>query len=151
MEFYWEIVLKDGTIYLIPPNAVDKVKTWMADKAPILLKSAAIPYSEIKIFRPTSKMYSNQPLLEEAAGAFKSPMYTADGSIQAAWVKKSVSQREYASYYSKMFSYHKLSDDGQYVVIAFSLPVHDIDLNRVERCSDEEAEMLNKQRYPHET
>lgn len=146
MDFYWQLTQKDGTTILIPPEAVERVQHWMSAKEPILLKSAVIPYSEVKGFEATSKAYSNVPLLEEAAAAFKEPIFTEDGSMQARWVKKAVTQREYQNYFSKIPSYHKLDEDGARVWVAFLIAVHDIDHTRVDNCTDAESERLDATR-----
>lgn len=144
MNYYWELICRDDTRYEIPPEAVEVVKRRMANKDAINLSSATIPYSEIKQFRVTDKRYAQQPLLEAAAHAFNEPMYNQDGSVIAKWVKKNVPQREYNKHYSHIQAYRRLGDTGSMVTVAFFLPVHDIDTNKVDYCTDDEIATLTR-------
>ena len=141
-EHYWELVTKDDVKYDIPPAAVPTVNKRMAAHDPIELRSATIPYSEIKHFRISSKPFGTQPLLEAAAQAFREPMFNEDGSMQARWVKKQVSQREYTKFYANIPAYRRLDEGGGMVTIAFVLPVHQINLERVEYCTEQELTVL---------
>lgn len=149
MEYYWELLTKEGVSIYIPPESVAKVNKHMADGTPIVTRSMTVPVDQVKAFRVTNKLYSSQPLLDAAAQAFKEPVYNDDGSIVCRWVKKSVTSREYATHFSKIPSYHKLSDNGAHVWVAMLSPVHDIDLNRVEYCTEEENVRLDRERTSH--
>lgn len=142
MEYYWELITKDDSHYDIPPQAVEVVKRRMDNHDPINLSTASIPYSEIKNFRITSRQYG-QPLLEAAARAFNEPMLNEDGSMVVRWVKKTVPQREYAKHYSHVPSYRSLDSDGNMVTIAFRLAIHEIDVNKVTYCTDDELITLS--------
>lgn len=146
MEYYWELEQFDGTVTTIPPNAVERVKTWLANNQPIQLKSAVIPANQVKGFRATSRTFSSQPLLDAAAQAFREPVLNEDGSVICQWVKRSVTQREWSSNYSKIPGYKKLGDDGTHVLMAIFLPVEAIDTYKVQYCTDEESERLNRER-----
>ena len=138
MEFFWEIVEHDGTITKIPPDKVEVVQRRWDNKEPIHATTRSIPASQIKKFRITGEPYSSQPLLEEAARAFNEPIETEDG-IQVKWVKKFVPQQ------SKLLatpSYRSLGQENGMTVVAFRLPVHLIDLNKVTVCTDDEVNSL---------
>lgn len=144
MEYYWELVTKDDSRYEIPPEAVEVVQRRMGNKDPINLSTATIPFSEIKHFRITDKAHTNQPLLEAAAQAFNEPIFNEDGSMVVRWVKKNVPNREYAKHYSHIPAYRRLGDDGNMVTVAFLLAVHDIDVNKVTDCTENEVRELER-------
>ena len=144
MQFVWELVQHDGTTIDIPPSAVDVVKRRMESGEPINTSAMVIPANQIKAFRITERRYGQQPLLEAAAQAFNEPMYTDDGAILAKWVKKPVPQRDYAKLYSAVPAYRKLATDGGMVVVAFILPIHEIDLDKVQECTESEVESLTR-------
>lgn len=146
-EYYWELVLRDGTKYDIPPAAVPVVKRRMEAHDPINLKTASIPYAQIEHFRITSKAFDTQPLLEAASQAFNEPIYTEDGSIQARWVKKLVTQREYSKAYTH--GYRRLGDENGMVVVAWRQPLHSIDNSVTQDCDEGEVQKLesNQNKY----
>jgi hypothetical protein len=149
MEYYWELVLKDGTRYEIPPSAVETVRDRMGAREPVNLKSAVIPYSEIGAFRKTNKAVSTQPLLEEAAQAFRQPITTEiemngklyDG-VEARWVKKEVTSREWSRFYAPS-GYRQLDESGGMVTVAFRLPTHLIDQRLLMYCTAQEVAQLD--------
>lgn len=150
MEYYWELVLKDGTKYEIPPKAVELVRKKMTAKEPINMRSAVIPFSEVKDFRQTEKRADLPPLIDDVARAFNEPQYTERvehgikyTGVKAAWVKKRVTQERWNNYYSKTMDKRIGEEDGM-VVIAFVLPIHSIDFNEVQYCTQEEVEKLDK-------
>lgn len=149
MEYYWELLTKDGSSIIIPPQSVSKVNKHMAEGTAIVTKAMTIPADQVKSFHVSNRLYSSQPLLDAAAQAFKEPIFNEDGSMVAVWVKKPVTNREYASHYSKIPSYRKLSDDGSHVWIALFLPVHDVDLDKVQYCTEEETTKLERERKAH--
>lgn len=152
MEYYWELILKDGDIIEVSPPAVPVIQKRISNKDPVNLRTRVIPFSEIKEFRLTSKPFGQQPLLEAAAQAFNEPMYFemetpygyTEQVMEAKWVKKRVTQQEYTTYYGKSPGYQKVGDDNGLVWVGFRLPVHDIDVNRVDYCSPEEEKRLTK-------
>lgn len=139
--FYWELILKDGTRYEIPPAGVAVVDRRMKDRDAVKLNTATVPYSEIKYFRQTNKPYG-QDLLDAAAQAFDEPVENRDGSMVIQWVKKPVTQREYATYYSSIPAYHKVGTENSMVMVAFRLPIHQIDTSLVQPCSPDEISRL---------
>jgi hypothetical protein len=154
MEYYWEIILRDGTTYEIKPQVVDLVRKRMAEKMPINLRSATIIPSDIVKFRQTDKPANQPPLLEEAAQAFREPIYTETivdyggepykyTGVQARWVKKRVTQAQWQNYHSKTMD-KRLDDEDGMVVIAYVLPVHSIDLNEVQYCTEDEVAKLSR-------
>lgn len=147
-NYYWNLTLKDGRVVAIPPKGVPVVQRKMAAREPIVTTDSTIPFSEIKGFDKTSRVYGQQSLLpEEVAQAFDEPIFTkdADGNdmVKARWVKKQVTTQEYAKQYAK--SYRRLeSDEGGMIWVAFALPVHQINLQRVSYCTPEEVRQLQK-------
>lgn len=144
MDYYWEIIQHDGTRTEIPPESVEVVKRRWNNHEPIHTTDESIPASQIKTFRKTAKPFNAQPLLDAAAQAFDEPVLNPNGSIVYKWVKKPVAQNEYAKHFSHLPAYRKLANDSGLVVVAFKLPVHAIDVNKVENCTDEEVLQLNK-------
>lgn len=141
-EYYWELVRRDGTTVDIPPNAVETVQRRWDSKQPIHTTNGSIPYGDIQDFRKTSKLYGQRMLAEQAAQAFDEAIFTEDGSVQARWVKKEVSPHEYQKHYSAIPSYHRLADENEMVWVAFKLAVHDVDLARLQYCTQQEVNKL---------
>lgn len=146
MEWYWNLVLKDGTSIEIPPSFVPVVQKRMANKDAINLKTRSIPYSEIKGFEQSEKPFSQQPLLSEVAQAFNEPVVNPDGSIACQWVKKHVTQDRWNKYYSASGSYKKLGDEGGMVIMAWFQPIHSIDVNKMTICNETETQTLERTR-----
>lgn len=144
MEWYWNLVLKDGTSIEVPPSAAPTIQKRMANKDAINLRTRSIPYSEIKGFEQSDKPFSAQPILSEVAQAFNEPIINPDGSVACQWVKKQVTQDRWHKHYAN--TYYKLADEGGMVVMAWFQPIHDIDVNKMTICTDEEAEKLDRLR-----
>lgn len=149
MVYYWELVEKDGTRHNIPPQAVDVVNKKMVAHDPIPLRTGTVPYAQIEHFRQTNKPYGVK-LLDDASRAFKEPVYqkTVQNGIEYTsvvcdWVKKPVTQREWDSYYAKSPSYRNLGSEGNMVMVAFRVPIHEIDTIATTICTPEEIKKLN--------
>jgi hypothetical protein len=142
VEYYWELILRDGTKYEIPPAAVGTVNKRMGSKEPIFINTATIPFAQVEHFRQTDKVFG-QPLLDAVAQAFKEPVIT-DNGIQARWVKKRVTQRDFNKKFAALPAYRKLEEGNGMVTIAFRLATHDINVNTVDYCTDEEALTLTQ-------
>jgi hypothetical protein len=143
MENYWEIVVRDGSTVEIVPSAVGVIRKRWDEGKPIHLPNQTIPAHQIVDFRETAKPYG-QPLLEAAAQAFNEPMENPDGSTIVRWVKKPVTQRDYTKMYSAIPAYRSLGEDRGMVLVAFRLPIHEIDIQKVSYCTDEEIARLEK-------
>lgn len=144
MNYYWELITRDGTKYDIPPDKVAIVNRRMEAHDPINLSTATVPFAQIDTFRVTERPFNAQPLLDAAARAFNSEQITDDGSIRASWVKKSVTQDKWNRYYSPNPAYRKLGDSGGMVEIAFRLPVHMIDVNNVSYLTADEEVRITR-------
>lgn len=144
MTYYWELIQHDGTRIEIPPELVDVVKRRMTDNLPINTKTMSIPAHQIKTFRITEKPYGTSFLLEEVAHAFNEQIENSDGSMVSRWVKKGVTQDKWNRYYSPNVAYKKLGEEGAMVIVAFFLPIHLIDANLVQYCTDEEVNKINR-------
>jgi hypothetical protein len=90
----------------------------------------------------TSKAFGHQPLLEAAAQAFDEPLINDDGSMICRWVKKQVTNREYNKHYAAVPAYRKLTEQNGLVTVAFFLPIHEADLDKVDYCEDSEVRKL---------
>lgn len=145
MEYLWELVQFDGTRLEVPPATVPIIKKRISEGQAINTKSMVIPVNQIKYFRQTDKPYTVQPLLESAAAAFNEPMVSADGSMQVRWVKRAVTRNKWEKHYSSHTAYRKLQEEGNMVLVAFKLPVHQIDVD-VTTCTDEEIKTLDNKR-----
>jgi hypothetical protein len=144
MDFYWELIQKDGTIIEIPPDAVDVVKRRWEQGLPIHTKhQGSIPPSQISAFRPTEKPATSQPLLEEVAQAFNEPVINDDESIAVKWVKKRVTQNKWDKYYGPT-GYKKLGDENGMVTVAFRLPIHQVDPQLLQYCDESEIRQLER-------
>lgn len=139
MEYYWELMQHDGTRIEIPPSGVEVVKRRMEAGDPIHTRTAVIPVNQIKFFRITDKPFQQERLLEDVARVFRDPQINEDGSISSRWVKKHVTNDRFNRHYSQIPAYRSLGEDNGMVMIAFKLPIHDIDLEHVQYCSDDEV------------
>lgn len=153
-DHYWEMELTTGEVIYVQPDAVRDVNHKMASKMPIPTPTRTIPFSLIRDFRVSDRIYSTQKALEEgAAEAFNEPiLYTVDSGygyteevIAAKWVKKQVTTRKWDTAYSSSNAYRKLAEDSAYVTIAFRLPTHLITGN-VTICTDSEVRQLERRR-----
>lgn len=143
MNHYWELTLRDGTKVQIPPEGVEVVQRRWDQGRPISTRRQVIPPNQIVSFEQTSRVKTDVPLIEAAAQAFKEPMeeeVNGEIVIQARWVKKQVTQREWEKFYSAS-GYKRLPDEGGMVVVAFRLPTHQID-SKVSYCSDSDIKVL---------
>lgn len=148
-QYFWELIQKDGTVIEIPPDAVAVVKRRWEAGLPIHTKySGSIPPTQIAAFRPTDKRANQQPLLEEVARVFNEPVTeereNGEVVVIVKWVKKRVTQQKWEKYYSPS-GYKRLADDmGGMVTIAWRQPVHLIDPQMVEYCSEQEIQQLER-------
>jgi hypothetical protein len=132
----------DGETIPVKPQNVELIKNKLATgEGFINTKTRSIAVKDIKDFRETSKPYSDQKLLESGIQAFGLPEINPDGSIQAKWVKKPVNRREFAKLYSGP-GYRVLSEADNHTWVAFRLPLHVIDYNKVYDCNAMEIQRL---------
>ena len=124
MKYYWELITKEGARLEIRPDQVDKIRKQRAEGVVKTNTLGDIASYQIQHFRPTSKIYNPQPLLEDAAQAFNEPVVREDGSILCRWVKKPVTYAEWAKHHGALPGYRKLKDAGGMMMVAFLLPVH---------------------------
>lgn len=149
MNYYWELRYgdwKDLKRIIIPPSAVDTVKRRWDNGEPIHTTTGSIPANQIKEFEITDKLFNPQPLIEDVARVFNEPVLTEDGSVVARWVKRPVTRQKWEKYYSISQGYRYLDDQNGMVMMAFSLPVHQIDLHNTTYCSQEELIRLTNKR-----
>lgn len=147
MQYFWELTYgdyKNPKTVMIPPDAVAVVKRRWDANQPIHTSAGSIPAREIRGFEMSAQPYSDQRLLESAAQAFREPEFNPDGSMVVEWVKKVIPQPVYQKRYDGIPAYRVLSNVGGLVTMAFRLPIHQIDITKVEYCSVEETTMLTK-------
>lgn len=136
---WWEMEKWDGELIPVKPQNAEFVRQKLATgEGFINTPNRSIAVKDIKDFRETSKPFTDQKLLEGAAQAFNDPQYNEDGSIIAKWVKKPVNRRDYHKQYAAG-SYRLLGEEDNYVWVAFRLPVHQIDYERVYDCTPAEV------------
>jgi hypothetical protein len=140
--YYWEIVDYEGNVTYIPPDAVEKVRKKREAGLPIQTTSGDITPNQIKHFRVSNRPYNQVPLLEAVSEAFNEPLLNEDGSIVYRWVKKLVPSRLYQKHYSALPSYHSLGEQNGMAWIAFKQPVHQVNTNEVEYCTEDEIKRL---------
>lgn len=147
-KYYWNLTLKDGQVIPIPPKGVPIVQKKMELREVIKTPRHRIPFSEIKSFEQSAKVYEGIPLEEEAAKAFNEPMLTSNDegveSIKARWVKKRVTQGEYNNHYSKGQGYTYLSNEDGFVWVAFTVAAHQVDTTKVEYCNSDDVKKLTR-------
>lgn len=141
-QAWWEIEKWDGEIIPVKPQNANTVKAHLAKgEGFINTATRSLAVKDIKDFRETSRPYSDQKLLESGVQAFGLPQLNEDGSIKAKWVKKTVNRREYSKVYSGP-GYRVLSEADNYIWIAFRLPIHAIDYDKVYDCNMMEISRL---------
>lgn len=144
MEFYWIIETWDKEFIKVKPENVELIQGKIDRKENIRTPDQTIIASNIKDFRISAERYIDQKLLQDVAHAFNEPEYNPDGSIICKWVKKAIPRREYNKSYAAIPSYHILDDADSHVWVAFRLPVHQIDYQKVYDCTTEESERMQK-------
>lgn len=144
MANYWLLKLKGGDEIRIKPSLITAVKTYMDSGGIIHTATRSIPVDQITSFEETDIPYIEHKqvgsgLLEDAARAFKQPLYIDDNTIQVKWVKKQVTTRKWNNHYSHIPAYKLIDDDGSHALIRFRLPIHQIN-NSVTECSPDEIQ-----------
>lgn len=147
-QFIWELIQRDGTVLEIPPEAVATVKRRWEAGLPIHTRySGSIPPNQIAAFRPTDKIPSSQRLIEGAAQAFGEPVEATyengEKYIVARWCKKRVTQQKWEKYYAPS-GYKRLAEENGMVTVAFRVPVHQINSDLVQECTEDEIKTLTK-------
>lgn len=149
-EYYWHIELYSGEIVKVKPDAtkIQYIQKLIGQQSgAITTPTRSIVVKDIKDFRLSDEPYTDQKLIEDAAQAFKEPIITEE-SIACKWVKKSIPRRRWDTYYRSIPSYHLLYDNEAYVVMAFVMPIHQIDHAVLQELSlDEENRMAKKESW----
>ncbi len=141
-EYYWALTQWDGTVTQIPPSAVDQVQRRWDQGMPIHTSNGSISSKDIKSFAP-SESFTNQRLIEGAAKAFNAPIIT-DLGVKARWIKKTIPEKIYHKYYAGIPAYHRLDSNSSEITIAFRLPIHAINSQNTQECTQKEIDMLTK-------
>lgn len=141
---YWEIVLWDDEVIPVKPDNVEFVQKKIATgEGAINTKERSITVKNIKDFRETSKLYTDQKLIEGAAQAFNQPI-VENGNIVGKWVKKTVTKREYDKYYLAIPAYKKVGGSESRITIAWRQPVHLINYEVVDDLTLEDERKMSK-------
>lgn len=139
-EHYWTMVLWDGEQIKVKPQNAEAIQAKIeSGEGAISTNTRTILIKNIKDFRESDEVYTDQKLLEGAMQAFNEPiMFTRKNEafgyeeqvIECKWVAKSVTQREWANYYSANPVYRKIKEDDR-VEVAFRVPTHQINSQKV--------------------
>lgn len=145
MQNYWHLELWDKEVIKVRPDA-DKIKFIQAILAKgegmITTPTRSINVKDVKGFQVSDEVYTDQKMIEGIAKAFNEPILTEYG-VKSKWVKKSVPRRRWDSHYRFIPAYKMLVENDSYVVIAFKVPVHQINPLNVEELSPREILSLN--------
>lgn len=133
--YYWILEKWDGEKVKVKPSSANEVQNIITSGTGFIRTATrTINVKDVKSFDQSDIPYSDQKLLESASRAFNSELYTEiDGEtfIQAKWVKKFVPNKQWENYYKKHPHYHFLEESDQGVMVAFIVPTHQIDHQRV--------------------
>lgn len=145
MNNYWHIELYSGEIIKVKPDAnnVSMIQNKIAKQAgAITTPTRSIVIKDIKDFRLSDEPVIDQKLLEDVSQAFNEPVYTPEGAVAAKWVKKSIPKRRWHSFFEYIPAYRLLREDDMFAVVAFRVPTHLIDHQRVQELSPDELRMV---------
>jgi len=145
-DYYWFIELYSGEIIKVKPEPINInriQKMLSSQQGAITTPTRSIIVKDIKDFRISEERYTDQKLLEETAQAFDEPVLNPDGSVICRWVKKSVPRRRWDTYYRFQSSCKLLYDGESFVVIAFFIPVHQINHQFVQELTPDEERQLS--------
>jgi hypothetical protein len=145
-QFYWELEIYDGKsteVIQVRPESAALIQSKIGRQEDINTSSRTVMYRNIKDFRISDKPYIEQKLLEDVAVAFNEPVFS-DGSIVSRWVKKSVPARKYEAYYRFNPAYRKLREEDNHIVIAFRLPIHQINRQILQELTVSEVAYIEK-------
>lgn len=145
MDYYWLLQTRDGEHHYIPPTAVENIKGKLAQNQPIQLRTAVVPANQVTKFALSDRMYGRQLLTDEVAAVFHEPQYNKDGSVVCRWVKRRVTSNKWDKHYSH-HRYYRLGEENNMVLMAMFLPIHQINLEEVQYCTESEVRKLEQQR-----
>lgn len=138
----WELKTKGGEVLEIPGTHADTVKRRWDAGQPIHTSGGSVDAKMIASFEPTSRQSGQLALQAEAAQVFGEAIATSDTSVEARWVKKAVTTKEFAKHYSNIPAYHPLENNNGMVTIAFKLATHNVDPSNLQYCSQQEVQKL---------
>lgn len=144
IERFWHLELYSGEIIKVRPDAqkITYIQNLIArQEGAITTPTRSIVVKDIKDFRLSDEVYSDQKLIENAAQLFNEPILTPEGGIESTWVKKSVPRRRWDTFYRFNPSYKILRDEESTMVIAFVIPTHQKDLNTQNLTYQEEQQI----------
>lgn len=142
MNYYQITRIGEEPVYVTPEQAT-KIRQEIQNKAPFIhLPNITIGTSTIKSIEESNvKIESNVPLLTDNRPA--GPQISPDGSVKAIWCKKTVSPREWSSYYKNHPSYHRLDSGSSDIVVGFTRIITGDLPSNVSVCSDSEMRYLD--------
>lgn len=142
LPHYWLLERWDGeTIKVKPENAPQVQSLITKGEGFIRTKTRTINVKDIKSFDESDIPYSDQKLLEDASRAFNSVLISKidnEELIQAKWVKKTIPNKRWEAYYVRQPSYKFLYENESGVTMAFVIPTHAINPNRVTEMTTQE-------------
>lgn len=153
-QFYWKLEygdFNDLKSVMIPPASVEQVKRRWEQGQPINLNTGSIPPNQIRSFEITDRPFGEVPrLAESAAQAFHEPIYhpvtgiglVEEQAIEVRWVKKLVTRQQWEKKFSAIPGYTFLGEYNGMALVAFRVATHDIDLTKVDYCTEDEISQL---------
>lgn len=141
-DYYYDLSLRDGRVIPVAPKVVDAVQKLIDAQHPIPSPAGSIPVEDVTEFKKTNRRYTDFRIQEDAARALKETLLNHEGDVKARWVKKEVGRSEYDKYYAKSHAYRHLYDTSDGVMVAFTVPAHLVDTEKVRYCTDEEEQNL---------
>lgn len=153
MELYWHIELYSGEIIKVKPEAakIEYIQGIIAkQEGAITTPTRSIIVKDIKDFRLSDEVYSDQKQIVGANQTFNDPIYVKEiingveyESIVAQWVKRSIPRRQWDKTYRLSPGYRLLYDNDNYITMAFLIPVHQMNLLTMQELEPVEELRLN--------
>jgi len=149
IPYYWIIETWEKDTIRVKPQYANAVQDKIASgEGFIRMPNRSINVKDIKSFEQSDIIVSDRKLLTEASEALSIPVVTqlqnGDETVSATWVKKNVKQSRYDKYYRNHPSYIPIADNGTSVTVAFVVPSHLVDPERVTKMTPEEISRLRK-------
>ena len=147
--YYWIIETWDKEKIRVKPQYATAVQNKIdTGTGFIRMPNRSINDKDIKGFELSDIVVSDQKLLEEASTAFGDPIITKldDGSeaVKGTCVKKNIKRNRFDKYFKNHPSYIPIKENENSITVAFIVPTHLVDLERVTKMNVYEIEKLRK-------
>jgi len=149
IPYYWIIETWDKEKIRIKPEYATAVQDKIATgEGFIRMANRSINVKDIKGFEQSDIVVSDQKLLEESSEAFGTPIITTLGdgteAVSGTWVKKNVKRSRFDKYFKNHPSYIPIKENENSITVAFVVPTHLVDLERVTKMDPYEIEKLRR-------